>query len=492
MKKLSSILMILGFITFGLIAAPAKMPVIKINSLNNKSEFATKPVSHSVKEHEKQWNGDSFKNFPDPFKEKSVITVIDANGKETLTEIPAKVKVRGNWTTSYEKKGLGISFDEKQSMLGLNNGHDFRNWVLLAEYKDASMVRDLVALKMAKAMFPEYYASDCVLVEVYINNEYWGVYTLAEKQEAKKNRINVSDPKKDYKGVDIGYVLELDMYVFAEEDVDRFWIDYRGDLKDINGVKATGLQNGYTIDSQHYRRNQRNFIQDYMNKLWTICYEAAYHKKYYRFKSDYNIEQYKPEGKTDDEKCRNCIANVIDIDSLVDTYILAELTCDPDLFITSFYMDIDFGPDGDKKLRFEAPWDFDSTMGNRPACDSAEGLFAGMVRNEELIRGQGNPWMLVFINCNWFKTLVKNKWKAVSKTGKTTAMNVIAGSEVYKTAFENNRDRWGNPTMHEGTNNELANESRVAAGTSQKASSDYLKKWLEKRFAELDKIFGSW
>ena len=71
-------------------------------------------------------------------------------------------------------------------------------------------------------------------------------------------------------------------------------------------------------------------------------------------------------------------------------------------------------------------------------------------------------------------------------------MNVIAGSEVYKTAFENNRDRWGDPTMHEGTNNELANESRVAAGTSQKASSDYLKKWLEKRFAELDKIFGSW
>ena len=173
-------------------------------------------------------------------------------------------------------------------------------------------------------------------------------------------------------------------------------------------------------------------------------------------------------------------------------YIFSEITCDPDLYWSSFYMDIDFGPDGDKKLRFEAPWDFDSTMGNRPACDSAEGLFAGMVRNEDLIRGQGNPWMLVFINCNWFKTLVKNKWKAVSKTGKTTAMNVIAGSEVYKTAFENNRDRWGDPTMNEGTNNELANESRVAAGTSQKASSDYLKKWLEKRFAELDKIFGSW
>ena len=492
MKKLSSIFMILGFITFSLIAAPSTIPVIKINSLSKSSDFATQPVSHSVKEHEKQWYGQDFAKFPDPIKEKCQITVIDEKGEKSLDAVPGVVKVRGNWTTSYDKKGFGIQFDEKQNVLGLHNGEDFRNWVLLAEYKDASLIRDLVALKTAKAMFPDYYASDCKLVEVYINDAYWGVYTLAEKQEVKKNRINITDPKKGYKGVDIGYLMELDMYVFAEKDNDIFKIDYLGDIKDIDGKKATAVQTGYTINSQHNGKNQKLFIQDYMNDLWKICREAAYNKKYYRFNKNYKLEKYTPEGKTEDEKCMNCIANVIDLDSLVSTYILAELTCDPDLYITSFYLDIDFGPEGDKKLRFQAPWDFDSTMGNRPACDDAVGLFAGKVRNEDLVKGMGNPWMLIFINCNWFKTLVKNKWKAVNKTGKTVAMDVIEGSEVYKTSFENNRKKWGDPTKYNGTNNELSAESRVAAGTSQKAASDHLKKWLEKRFAELDKIFGGW
>ena len=43
----------------------------------------------------------------------------------------AQVKVRGNWTTSYEKKPLRIKFAEKQSMGELNGGQAFKNWLLL-------------------------------------------------------------------------------------------------------------------------------------------------------------------------------------------------------------------------------------------------------------------------------------------------------------------------------------------------------------------------
>jgi len=36
-------------------------------------------------------------------------------------------------------------------------------------------------------------------------------------------------------------------------------------------------------------------------------------------------------------------------------YIINEITCDADLYFSSFYMDVDFSKDGNKKLRFEAP-----------------------------------------------------------------------------------------------------------------------------------------
>lgn len=490
MKKHSGFFTFFCFMAFALSAAQNSLPEIRINSLNGTNDFATQPVSHSVKEHEKQWYGKEFVNTPEPWYEDCNIFVID--GEKNEKSASGKVKVRGNWTTSYEKKSLRIKFDKKQNLLGLNSGNEFKNWVLLACYKDASLLRDQVALTMARSMFPDYYASDCTPVEVYINDEYWGVYLLAEQQEIKKNRINAHEADKDYTGNDIGYLIEFDMYAFAEDPGECFYIDYLGDIKDCDGKTVRDLINSYTIKSDFYSPSQKDFINDYMNKLWKICREASYNKKYYRFKDDFSLELYTPEGDSDDEKCKNCISNLIDLESLADTYIISELACDPDLCITSFLMDIDFGPDGDRKLCFEAPWDFDSTMGNRPVCESAEGLYAGKVGSDALVRNKGNPWLMIFIRCDWFKKIVKEQWTLQSGNGKKAAMKVISDSEQYKACYERNRAKWGDPTKNQSTNKELCSESKKAAAKSQKASADYLKKWLEKRFTSLDGIFSKW
>ena len=65
-----------------------------------------------------------------------------------------KVKVRGNWTTNYPKKSLRIKFDKKQKMFGLNSDGEFKNWVLLAAWKDSSFLRDAVGLKLYHKLFP--------------------------------------------------------------------------------------------------------------------------------------------------------------------------------------------------------------------------------------------------------------------------------------------------------------------------------------------------
>jgi hypothetical protein len=146
--------------------------VIKINTKTGSNDFATKPVASVVTDARKTW-GD-VRDDPAPWYEDCTVTVTDGNKKEVLTKTAAKVKVRGNWTTSYDKKPFRIRFAEKQPMLGMNKGQKNRDWVLLAPYKDWSYCRDMTGLYLGNMMAPGY-TSDFRLAELYLNGEYWGV-----------------------------------------------------------------------------------------------------------------------------------------------------------------------------------------------------------------------------------------------------------------------------------------------------------------------------
>ena len=385
-------------------------------------------------------------------------------------------------------------------MLGLNNNEKFKNWVLLAGFKDASLLRDAAAFKMYETMFPDYYVSDSKLVEVFVNDVYWGVYLLAEQQETKSERININEAEKNYEGTDIGYLIEFDSYYQTEAKNEQFEIDYKVPIKDYNGKTMQDPQKGYTIKSDVYSADQKEFIQDYMNKLWKICYGASYNKEYFRFKDDYTLEPYTPAGANDDEKCKNCISQIIDIKSLADMYIFNELICDPDLYLTSFFMDIDFSEDGDKKLRFEAPWDFDSTMGNKNFCSDTTSngnitgisdMFAGALQTDVNCfddKIHGNPWMLVFIKCGWFQNLVKSEWTtAKTKNALQAANTLISSYEPYEDRLEFSRTRWQNPA---DVIDEIYGPARDAAYESHAASVTYLKNWLAKRYSAVDTIIS--
>ena len=482
--------------------AARKLPVVRIKSTENNqsNDFVAVPIAGHVKESQKSWGDYSNDGVPDPYYEACTITVENESGSEVLTKTAAQVKVRGNWTTSYDKKSLRIKYDKKQSMLGLNNGEKFKNWVLLACFKDASLLRDATALKLYKTMFPEYYASDSKLVEVFVNDVYWGVYLLAEQQETKSGRIEITEAEKNYEGTDIGYLIEFDSYSYTEVENEQFQINYMVPIRDYDGFIMQDPQKGYTIKSDVYSAAQKNFIQDYMNKLWRICYEASYNKTYYRFTDTYELEKYTPKGTNDDEKCKNCISQIIDVKSLADMYIFNELICDPDLYLTSFFMDIDFSKKGNKILRFEAPWDFDSTMGNKNFCsdktshDNITGIsdmFAGTLQTDVNTfddKIHGNPWMFIFIKCGWFQDLVKSEWAAAkAKNGLKAAEALISSYEAYAERLEFNRTRWENPA---NVIEEIYGPARDATYESQTASVNYLKQWLQTRYNALDSIIG--
>ena len=483
-----------------------KFPLIKIKSTKNggTNYFVTEPIAHHVKDENLGWatpeEAEYLKETPDPWYEECTIGVEDPKNKYNLDPVEGEVKVRGNWTTSYDKKSLRIRFkkDTKYNLCGLNVGKEFRNWVLLAVWKDASFLRDATGFYLYKEMFSDYYASDSKLVEVEVNGEYMGVYLLAEQQEVKKKRVNITDTD-DSTGTDIGYFIEFDKYYTSEKENERFEINYGKDIKDYNGKVLDNPQKGYTIKSDINNAAQKEFIMKYMNRLWRICYEAVYNKKYYKFTDGLTLAAYTPEGDTDDKKCENCISEIIDVKSLADMYIFNELVCDPDIYLTSFLMDVDFGEGADRKLRFEAPWDFDSTMGNKRFCTDAASsgvyvgkndMFAGACQTDVNCKDErihANPWMVIFIRQGWFQKLVKDEWKSLGaetvSAGVASYIDAFSASE-YEEVFNYTRNKWGTAV----DNSELCPASKTATATSQKASADYLKTWITDRFTAVGTI----
>lgn len=116
-----------------------------------------------------------------------------------------KMRGRGNWTWGQSKKPYQLTLEKKTSLLGMGKA---KNYLLLANVMDASLLRDQVFYDLAADMGLEY-SPDIEPVDLYINGEYRGSYSLSEKVEVGESRVDI-DPETDF-------LIELDHYYYNEE-----------------------------------------------------------------------------------------------------------------------------------------------------------------------------------------------------------------------------------------------------------------------------------
>lgn len=471
-------------------------------------DFITKPVAGHVSELIASWTP-GYVIPPEPVYKECSITLYDENAQPVSDELRASVKVRGNWTTTYDKKPLRIKFDEKQSVLGLNDGAEMKNWLLLAEYKDGSMLRDKASLQMARGILgkDDLYAADTKLVDVIVNGKYWGVYLLTEQQQTGSSRIDITELEENYEGTDIGYFMEFDGYFYNEDELHSFFVDYNDNapLKPYDGeggsgrtmkVLCTGEWDpkedvGMTIKSEIYSEAQHDFIADFTNNVYNIMYHAAYDGEAWVFDDDYSKIT-----KSDKLTPQEAVEKVVNVDSLADMYIISELTCDADIYWSSFFLDADFGESGDKKLTFEAPWDFDSGLGNKDRCADGTGYYAANIVPDVNGGPSGggeydtmNPWLAVLMYEDWFTDIIKDKWTAAYDAGVfTETLDTINNDKTqYKDAFERNYSRWDNLVHNEEFANELTFKAKKCK--TQEEAADYLHEWLTARVEFMNGIY---
>lgn len=124
---------------------------------------------------------------------------IDGGGEYDDYEGRTRIRGRGNSTWAYPKKPYRIKLDKKATLFGLSAEKD---WILLANYLDESLMCNAIALKTGRLLDMPF-THHIIPVDVTLNGVYVGNYMFTEHKEVEDNRINVG------KG---GVLLELDTY----------------------------------------------------------------------------------------------------------------------------------------------------------------------------------------------------------------------------------------------------------------------------------------
>lgn len=134
-------------------------------------------------------------------KKTYIPSTIKVDGKEVYEsfELIGEVRGRGNSTWEMPKKPYRFKLEEKASLFGLPAAKD---WILLNEYIDGTLMYNSVPFKMGQLLeIP--YTNTIIPVELTINNEYQGVYAFTEHKEVKSGRIDLGEG---------GLLLELDSH----------------------------------------------------------------------------------------------------------------------------------------------------------------------------------------------------------------------------------------------------------------------------------------
>ena len=114
---------------------------------------------------------------------------IDENGVTNL-----QIKVRGNSTATVGngKRPYRLKFAKGHKHDLINGGYSKRNWTLLANAYDRSLMRNALAYHIGQYVGMDF-CPGYKFVDLVINNEYRGTYQVSDQVEAGKKRVDIDE-----------------------------------------------------------------------------------------------------------------------------------------------------------------------------------------------------------------------------------------------------------------------------------------------------------
>jgi len=190
---------------------------------------------------------------------KGIVKIISENGTKIFSD-SLDIRGRGNASWGFPKKPYRMKLYNKTRVLGLPANE--RNWTLINNYGDKTLMRNLLAFDLSRR-FQMPYTSAGVPVNVYLNGEFKGCYQLCDHVQVATNRVEVeSMSANDVSGVRLtgGYLIKIDAYWNTEE------INFHSQ----RGVPVSIKDPDYNVSTQN------NYIRSHFNQMETALYSTNY------------------------------------------------------------------------------------------------------------------------------------------------------------------------------------------------------------------------
>ncbi|MGH3457125.1 CotH kinase family protein [Aeromicrobium sp.] len=321
----------------------------------------------------------------------------------------SRMKGRGNYSWTFEKKSYSLNIDKKTSLCGLGVS---KKYALIANHYDKSLLRNSLAGYIGSKFDNMAWAPKSHPVDLFVNGSYRGSYLLIERisiqgsvQNATEDppdtyadRVNIhelngDDPaEQSGTGLTGGYVVEWD---FRAADNDSSAPDTYMDIgpRGLLGIKEPEFE--YTRENEKtdegISNTQKNYITDYVNDCDNKLFGS-------NFTSESN-------------GWKSCINQA----SAVDYYLAMEYLkpVDGNMW-ASVYM---YKP-REGKLRLGPLWDFDLAVGSANRAGNVVSSSSWYLKNNLGVSAQqsSKTWFNRLNEDPDFRAAVNARWNEVNGT----------------------------------------------------------------------------
>jgi len=343
-----------------------------------------------------------------------------------------EIRGRGNSTWGMDKKPYRLKLTNSDELLGMPAN---RHWVLLANYADKTLLRNDLALYLSEKIGMQYTVRSRH-VELMLNNEYMGVYQLAEHVRVNKNRVNITELKisdTDPDKITGGYFIEIDS---------RYGEDYCFP-SNASSEMVFCLVSPETLNEPGWEAH-KTYITDYLKDTENALYSNNFNNDEQGYRA------------------------YMDVDSIINYYLVNELfkNVDGNLRLSTFM----FKP-RNGKLTFGPLWDFDIAIGN-VNYGGADSIYGWHIRTA--------PWFTRMFSDTRFEQEVQQRWQLL-KDGNLLpdlAAYIDQRAAHLEEAQQRNFVRWDILGKYVWPN-------RVVTGSYEGEVTE-LKKWLTDRYHWMD------
>ncbi len=410
-------------------------------------------------------------------KEKGSIVIRDGSGTDYAGGI-SEIRKRGNSSLNFRKKSYQIKLEEKASICGMTKS---KTWLLLSNQIDNSLIRNEITLAMAKYAGMQY-VPEGMQVDLYINNEYKGLYFLCEKVQIKSSRIAIRNLENDTEDAN---ELPLSQYPQTGSETAKKGA-YKAYEIPENPEDITG---GYLIEFDRTDLAYKQAESAYFTKrgltleIKSPSYASVEQMKYIsEFMQGFEDAIFSKTGINDSGKH---YSDYIDMTSLASAYLVQEISKNYDSNTSSLFF---YKPsDSESTVAYAGPpWDFNCSWGSY-ARSHNKGVLkpAGFWANSAT--GKSYWWPALYKKADFAAKaaeLYSSNFKPAIEIllGLREEENGMLSLETYSSrieaSYQMNFLRWGYGTI---------DGNEASAGKSFKANMEYLQNFIEKRYEFLNK-----